>query len=281
MDDNELQETLALLEAAGWEPQPCDTAIPYYDNAVSCGIPADAGDAVAEEYLMPRDFVRTVQDFCIIARGDSMEGAGIMEGDRLKVSAKDTFQDGDIVLAMIDDEYTLKTYCEDEDGTPWLVPQNERYEAYPLPRYSKIRIVGVVTEIIKAAPRVSYRSCMRLIRKAKQAAAPRTIGPQEVAEAIRHVAPDVKTGRQWYAVYRALADVEAVRPGDFQGFCQRVKSVVPEHRHLPAYEELLRMNVQSFARSVRLWDAQNAPVKGKRFDDYLALAQKTRQAIGA
>ena len=75
--------------------------------------------------------------------------------------------------------------------------------------------------------------------------------------------------------------MEAVRPGDFQGFCQRVKSVVPEHRHLPAYEELQRMNVQSFARSVRLWDAQNAPVKGKRFDDYLALAQKTRQAIGA
>ncbi|MBR1566478.1 MAG: hypothetical protein IJ649_06915, partial [Oscillospiraceae bacterium] len=96
MDDNELKETLALLEAAGWEPVLCDTPIRYFENAVSCGIPTDGGDPIGEDYLMPRDFVRTVQDFCIIARGDSMEGAGIMEGDRLKVSAKDTFQDGDI-----------------------------------------------------------------------------------------------------------------------------------------------------------------------------------------
>jgi hypothetical protein len=100
---------------------------------------------------------------------------------------------------------------------------------------------------------------------------------QRAERSICHVAPMVKQGRQWYAVYRALVDKRAVEDGAYAEFVQRVCVLVPSHSHLPQVSELRRMEVQSFRRCVELWDAEDAPVSGARFDTYLQIARTTME----
>lgn len=80
----ELRELFIALNAQGFNPQLCDTLVPYFANGVACGIPNDVGDIRHDEYdLMPRDMVVLNKTFSLDAYGDSMIGAGIEHGDRL------------------------------------------------------------------------------------------------------------------------------------------------------------------------------------------------------
>ena len=77
--------------------------------------------------------------------------------------------------------------------------------------------------------------------------------------------------RQWFAVYRAMVDKDVLKVEDFETFCSMVIKAVPEHEHLPASDELQRLAVQSFRKTIAKWDPKDAPVKGKRFQAYLNL----------
>jgi hypothetical protein len=114
-----------------------------------------------------------------------------------------------------------------------------------------------------------------MVQKAKaKRTAPRELRPEQVAEAIRAVAPFVLKARQWFAVYRVLADRKVVGREDFETFCNMVAEAVPNHERLPIYKEMQRMNVLSFAKHLDLWRPDNAPVKGKIYLLYMMLAQK-------
>ena len=146
-------------------------------------------------------------EFVIPVRGESMIGAGIETGDMVKVLCGQPPMDGDIVLACIDGEYTLKTYFEYEDREIWLVPQNEEYQPILLNDKTDVRIIGRVKEIVKQAPRMSYRHCARIIKKAKQAIEKKqAISQEEIDWVLKEIAPMVEIGRQWFAVYRPFAD---------------------------------------------------------------------------
>lgn len=141
-------------------------------------------------------------------------------------------------------------------------------------------IVGVVKRVTKCAPRANYRTCMRLINRAKEKQPEmRAVSPEQVARAVRRVAPMVQVGRQWYAVYRVLADCKVVKEEDFGTFCELVKGEVPEHECLPTRVELQRMAVQSFAKPVAMWNEANAPVQGKRFKDYARIAERMQEIV--
>ena len=101
-----------------------------------------------------------------------------------------------------------------------------------------------------------------------------------VSHAIKAIAPMVEVGRQWYAVCRVLVDVKVVTEGDFEGFCQRVKAEVPDHNNLPTRIELQRMAVQSFKKPVAMWNELNAPVQGKRYNDYVKIAERMQELLG-
>ena len=72
---------------------------------------------------------------------------------------------------------------------------------------------------------------------------------------------------------RAMADAEVQDESDFDGFCSRICLLLPQHKHLPDAKELQRMAVLSFAKQVAMWVECDAPVTGKRFRDYLAIAK--------
>ena len=279
MTEQELKELFDLLEKAGMNPQLCDTPVRYFDNDVKAGIPTEPGDVVQGEYLMlPRSLVGWNLTFVVNVRGDSMREAGISDGDRVQVQTDVEVRDGDIVLASIDGKCTIKAFYTDEQGQKWLVPRNDEYEAILLTEDMNVNIVGKIIGHIKDAPRVSYSECMKTIKRTREAGRA-AVSRQCVEMAVKAVAGQVAHGRQWYAVYRAMADRGAVSDGDYAGFARLVAELVPEHNRLPMAGELRRMAVQSFSRPVALWNPKDAPVTGQRFDDYLRIAQMTAEKM--
>lgn len=281
MSEEELKEILKEMEEQGFEPMLCDTPIPCFDNEVMCGSPADIGDIVKKIGLMPAELLAWEPGFVMKARGDSMKDANILEGDLIRIEVTDRFHDGDIVLARIDGDFILKSYCEDDDGIPWLVPHNENYDAFPLTEEQDVWLIGVAKGIIKQAPRMNYRSCKKLISKAREKRQDATEIPQlQISRIIREIAPTITVARQWYAVFRAMVDMDVVGEEDFEAFCTMIQTEVPEHPHLPVRDEIQRMAIMSFAKPVSLWNPDNAPVQGKRFNDYLRTAKQTKRILG-
>lgn len=100
---------------------------------------------------------------------------------------------------------------------------------------------------------------------------------EHVDMVIGTIAPEVNNARQWYAVYRVLVDKHFIDKGDFGRFVSMVRNKVPNHKHLPDEKAMSFMATGSFTKPVRLWDADNAPVRGKRFFAYQALARRTNE----
>jgi hypothetical protein len=276
MDEKELKAIFEQLETEGWQPRLCDTNLPFYDRSVPCGEPNEIGDDTPESILWPRDLLSMHPEFTIACKGDSMIDAGLESGDVVTVICDVVPQDGDIVLACIDGESTIKVYCEDDEGFPWLLPQNKAYKPIMLKDKTNVRIIGRVEKIVKNAPRVAYRECVSAIKEAKRELMDQPeITSKKVRQAIIQVAPMVKNGRQWYAVFRALVDKKLLGKTDYESFCQLVASNVSQHEHLPVADQMQRLASQTFSKSIVLWDKNDAPVKGKPFDDYKRIAEKT------
>ena len=79
-------------------------------------------------------------------KGDSMIDAGILEGDLAVVEWRSNARPGDIVIAMVDGEPTLKTLAWDKDGY-WLQPANAAYK--PIRAKDKLEISGVMVGLIR------------------------------------------------------------------------------------------------------------------------------------
>lgn len=83
--------------------------------------------------------------FALRVRGDSMVNAGILSGDKVVVRPQQTADDGQIVVARIEDEATVKRLSR-KNGEIWLMPENENYE--PIDG-REAEIIGVVRGVIR------------------------------------------------------------------------------------------------------------------------------------
>ena len=99
--------------------------IPLVGN-VAAGSPILAEECV-EEYLTYDTDGLTGEHFALKVRGESMLNAGILPGDLVVVHQQQNFRNGDIVVALFEDEATVKTYRM-EKGHLWLMPENPDYE---------------------------------------------------------------------------------------------------------------------------------------------------------
>ncbi|MBR4338018.1 MAG: hypothetical protein IKP91_07265 [Bacteroidaceae bacterium] len=282
MIDEELKELFRELEVQGWNPQLCDTPVPVYETPVHCGDPSELGNMVREgdEEWMPRKWTSLGETFLTTVFGDSMKDADILEGDLVKVERVSSYNDGDILLVSVDGEYALKAYCRDENGTPWLVPQNKAYNSIQFHDNQEVIVRGVVREVVKRTPRISYRSCISAINKTKaKMAERREITPDVVTAALQQIALDIKLARQWYAVFRVLVDEGVMKAKDYESFCDMVREAVPDHATLPTSDGLQRIAVDSFAKPVARWTPTDAPVQGKRYEDYLRIAHRMQELL--
>ena len=83
--------------------------------------------------------------FALRVRGDSMMGAGILSGDKVVVRPQQTAMDGQIVVARIEDEATVKRLSR-RNGQIWLLPENDAYE--PIDG-THAEIVGLVKAVVR------------------------------------------------------------------------------------------------------------------------------------
>lgn len=284
MDEQELKEIMTILTQQGWQPMLCDTPIPVYES-VHAGNPVESGQIPADMTLIPNALLSTNPEMLVRVIGDSMVDVGIADGDFVKMAYGIMPRDGDIVVAVIDGECTIKSYYEDDEGVSWLVPQNEeKKDEYRIIRlddsWSKIYMCGVVNEVLKSMPRVPVRNMRKRVNEARAMYEKQTeISEQQVRRVIREMGSKINVGRLWYAVYRVFVDYNIVEDDAFGTFVDMVKEEVPKHEHLPVRDELQRMAALSFAKSVKVWNENNAPVKGKRYKDYLKIAQEAENML--
>jgi hypothetical protein len=119
--NDELKEIFRELEEQGWEPQLCNKPIRSFDAPVMCGDPNIVyGEDDCDSYLVPDGWVMDDSVFCTTVKGDSMIDANICEGDRVMVKETNSYNDGDVLLVMIDGRYTLKAYFKDKDGDRFI-----------------------------------------------------------------------------------------------------------------------------------------------------------------
>lgn len=111
-------------------------------GSIACGEPVFAAEDRGEYLSVSVD---TEADFCLRAKGDSMIGARIYDGDVVFIKAQDTVSDGEIAAVIIGDEATLKrVYYRPEDGKLILSPENPAYApmVFVGKELESIRIIG-------------------------------------------------------------------------------------------------------------------------------------------
>ena len=94
-------------------------------GSIACGLPNMAVEEYEETYALPKGIFGTGELFMLHATGNSMIEAGITSGDLLVIRKQDTAEDGEIVVALIDNDATLKRLYH-KDGKIVLHPENKR-----------------------------------------------------------------------------------------------------------------------------------------------------------
>jgi repressor LexA len=95
---------------------------------VTAGLPILAQENIEDTFPVPVEFVGNSNAFMLVVKGDSMINAGIFDGDYVIVRQQPVAKNGDIVVALINDEATVKTYYKEKDyfrlqpENPYLMP---------------------------------------------------------------------------------------------------------------------------------------------------------------
>ena len=123
--------------------------VPLFSHNVPAGFPSPADDYIQgrlslDEYLVHHKDAT----FFVRAKGNSMVGAGIFDGDLLIVDKSLTPSSGDIVIAAIDGELTVKRLIK-RNGTVILKPENPRFKEIEFKDGQELQVWGVVTSTVK------------------------------------------------------------------------------------------------------------------------------------
>ena len=277
------KEIFQWLEDAGLNPVHHNMAVPHLEVSAQCGLPTELGDMDPTRYrAIPVELLRMGTILSVDVKGDSMEDAGIYEGNRIEVLLTDNesgVRDGDVVVADVDGGVTVKTFYRDEEGDRWLLPHNEKYAPIQLTNDIPWRIVGKVIAVRTDNPHTSTAGMLKIMKRAKKKKEEVVPTQKQVAKAIRKAADRVVYQRQWFAVYRVLVDSGALLKNDFASFIELVRQTVPDHAALPTLTQMQRMNEFSFKKPLPLWDRYNAPVQGSRFDEYYCIALEVKEIL--
>lgn len=121
-------------------------AIPLYTSKVAAGFPSPADDHV-EKRLNPNEFLIDQQDATFFATisGLSMRDVGLLPNDIAVIDRSKTPAIGDIVLAVVDGEYTIKMLAKTKQDTPRLLPANPDFSPIEIKEGQQFEIWGVVT----------------------------------------------------------------------------------------------------------------------------------------
>ena len=110
---------------------------------ITAGEPILAVENVTDTFPIPIDFVGNSESFMLTVRGESMIEAGILNGDYILIRKQNTAVNGEIVVALIDDEATVKTFYKEKDHIR-LQPENSTMDPIIVPNCEILgKVIGV------------------------------------------------------------------------------------------------------------------------------------------
>lgn len=119
-------EVINTIQRMGFEKKRT-VDIPYVGQ-VTAGQPILAVENIDEYFPLPEEWISDKDHFILRISGDSMINAGIYDGDIVIVEKSNTAKNGDIIVALIDEEYTtVKRFYKEKDHIR-LLPENDAYE---------------------------------------------------------------------------------------------------------------------------------------------------------
>ncbi len=114
-------------------------------GTVAAGLPILAEQNIEGYFPIPTEMVPKGESFVLKVKGDSMINVGIYNGDQIFVNSCNTAQNGDTVVALVDDSATVKTYYK-EDGHFRLQPENDTMDPIIL---DNVEILGKVYGVFR------------------------------------------------------------------------------------------------------------------------------------
>ena len=152
--ENQKGRTLRLLKGGLYEGQ-TQIEKPGYSGKelvdvpvigkITAGEPILAVENVTDTFPIPVDFVGNSESFMLTVRGESMIEAGILSGDYILVKRQNTANNGEIVVALIGDEATVKTFYKEKDHIR-LQPENSTMDPIIVPN---CEILGKVAGVFR------------------------------------------------------------------------------------------------------------------------------------
>lgn len=126
---------------------PYPLEIPYFESPVSCGFPSPAQDYIERSLdLNQLCIARPAATYFVRAQGYSMVNAGIHDGDLLIVDRSITAQHGDIIIACLHGEFTVKEL--QVRPYPALLPANPEFSPILLDSNQELDVFGVVVYVL-------------------------------------------------------------------------------------------------------------------------------------
>lgn len=111
---------------------------------VAAGQPLLAVENIENYFPIPTEFMPNAESFMLTVKGESMINIGIMDGDQILVQSQSDAKNGDVVVALVDDSATVKTFYK-EDGYYRLQPENDNMEPIIVKECSIIgKVFGVM-----------------------------------------------------------------------------------------------------------------------------------------
>lgn len=110
---------------------------------ITAGSPILAVQNITDTFPIPLDFVGNSQSFMLVVSGESMIEAGILDGDYILVRRQNVAENGEIIVALIDDEATVKTFYKEKDHIR-LQPENSTMDPIIVPDCKILgKVIGV------------------------------------------------------------------------------------------------------------------------------------------
>ncbi|UJF22060.1 transcriptional repressor LexA [Shewanella sp. OMA3-2] len=130
------------------EDEPEETGLPLIGQ-VAAGEPILAQEHVEQYYQVDPNMFKPVADFLLRVRGDSMKNIGILEGDLLAVHKMQQARNGQVVVARVEDDVTVKRF-EKKGNIVYLHAENEAYAPIEVDlSYQSLTIEGLAVGVIR------------------------------------------------------------------------------------------------------------------------------------
>lgn len=144
--DSSKPRAIEVLPAAGILPRSASVTVPLVGR-VTAGLPVLAVENIEDYFPLPKDFGEQGTLFMLRVTGDSMIEAGILDGDYVIVRQQENAENGEIVVALLEDEATVKRFFKEKDKLR-LQPENRFMEPIIVEDASILgKVIGVVRRI--------------------------------------------------------------------------------------------------------------------------------------